>query len=187
MTYYLDIGLRALPEFSPEHILERLFDKIHLALVEMHSSDIGISFPEVNEIHHSLGHHLRLHGKKDNLSALVQKAGLAGMRDYLSIGEAQPVPENCAFRKISRVQTKSGVERLRRRLAKRHNLSLEEAAARIPDSAAEKTDLPFIRVRSRSSGQFFCLFIRHGPVGNTQTLGNFNAYGLSDTATVPWF
>ncbi|MDR2050308.1 MAG: type I-F CRISPR-associated endoribonuclease Cas6/Csy4 [Deltaproteobacteria bacterium] len=187
MNHYLDIKIRALPELVPEHIMEKLFAKIHLALVELHSSDIAVSFPEMNERRHSLGHCLRLHGEKDSLSSLVQKAGLAGMSDYLFTGEPRPVPEKCAFRRISRVQTKSGVGRLRRRLARRHNLSLEEATARIPDSVAEKTTLPFVRVRSGSSGRFFRLFIRHAPLSDTPIPGKFNAYGLSDTATVPWF
>ncbi|GHV57063.1 type I-F CRISPR-associated endoribonuclease Cas6/Csy4 [Deltaproteobacteria bacterium] len=187
MDYFLDIRVRCLPEIAPEHILEKLFGKIHLALAKLGRSDIGLSFPEVDETRPSLGLCLRLHGPEPALRALIQAAGLAGLRDYLKQGEIRPVPSGASFRRVSRVQVKSGLERRRRRLARRHNLSLEEAARRIPDSAGQRSALPFIRLKSQSSDQYFPLFVRHGPELPGPTAGPFNAYGLSQEATIPWF
>ena len=188
MTHYTDIHILSLPEIAPQHIMEKLFARVHLALAELNCSDIGLSFPDVNEKRPSLGQRLRLHGSEPGLRSLLDKTGIAAtMRDYLRLGAILPIPDQVSFRQVRRAQSKSSVERLRRRLAKRHNLSMEEAAARIPASAAKQLDLPFIRVQSQSSGQFFYLFIHHGAIGQTPTPGEFNAYGLSTEATIPWF
>jgi len=187
MTHYTDIRILSLPEIAPEHILEKLYSKIHLALAELKRSDIGLSFPDVNEKRPSLGQRLRLHSSEQVLRCLLDKIGLAAMRDYLRPGEILPTPEQTAFRQVLRVQIQSSADRMRRRFAKRHNLSMDEAAARIPDSVAGKLKLPFIRMQSKSSGQTFNLFISHGTIRQTPIPGEFNAYGLSTEATIPWF
>ena len=51
----------------------------------------------------------------------------------------------------------------------------------------EQTDLPWINLRSLSNGQPFRLFIRHGDILAVPVGGEFSNYGLSSTATVPWF
>jgi len=50
-----------------------------------------------------------------------------------------------------------------------------------------RTDLPWLNLRSLSTGQSFKLFIRHGDLLSTPVSGMFTTYGLSATATVPWF
>ena len=187
MSHYIDLCIRQIPDIVPAHILEKLFGKIHLSLVELRCSDIGISFPKMDEKRPSLGPVLRLHGPEPSLRALMGKAGIAAMRDYVRLGDILTVPLRTSFRLIRRVQTQSSVERLRRRLAKRHNLNPAEAAERIPESAAQKSNLPFIRVRSASSGQIFNLFISQGKDLEAPSPGVFNAYGLSSQATIPWF
>jgi CRISPR-associated endonuclease Csy4 len=70
---------------------------------------------------------------------------------------------------------------------RRHGFSEEEARQRIPDSAARRLDLPYVQLRSQSSGQHFRLFIHHGPLQSQPVAGHINRYGLSDGCTVPWF
>lgn len=50
-----------------------------------------------------------------------------------------------------------------------------------------RTDLPWLNLRSLSTGQSFRLFIRHGELLSAPVVGMFSTYGLSATATVPWF
>jgi CRISPR-associated endonuclease Csy4 len=97
------------------------------------------------------------------------------------------VPESVQYRSVSRLQVKSNAERLRRRLMQRHSLTAEEARQRIPDTVERSLNLPFISLRSQSTGQSFRLFIQHGPLRQTAEAGDFNAYGLSSGATIPWF
>lgn len=187
MDSYINIHMRPMPEIPSAHAMEAVFAKLHNALTGLKRDDIGISFPEAAEARPWLGGCLRLHGTQNALDALMQHPWLAGMHDYVAVSPIQPVPEASQFRCIRRVQAKSSPERLRRRHMRRHGVSQEEAEARIPDNAAEKLALPYVHVHSQSTGQKYRLFISHGPVQPAPIQGQFNFYGLSDKATVPWF
>jgi CRISPR-associated endonuclease Csy4 len=112
---------------------------------------------------------------------------LAGMRDHVRASAVLSVPATARFRVVSRVQAKSNPDRLRRRQMRRHGIDAAEAMARVPDTAAERLTLPYVQLRSLSTVQSFKLFIRHGPLQDAASPGAFGAYGLSTTATVPWF
>lgn len=187
VDHYLDLKLLPDPEFPAAQLMNALFAKLHRGLHDLRRHDVGVSFPDVEHARHGLGARLRLHGSADALARLMASNWLTGMRDHLDIGEVAPVPPQAKHRCVSRVQVDSNPERLRRRLMKRHGLDAEAAQARIPDNAAQRCALPFVNLRSHSSGQHFRLFIRHGPQHDTAQPGPFGAYGLSPTATVPWF
>jgi CRISPR-associated endonuclease Csy4 len=70
---------------------------------------------------------------------------------------------------------------------KRKGISVEEARQAIPDSVSKRSDLPFVMMKSGSSGHGFYLFIEHLAPQETSVAGEFSRYGLSTTATVPWF
>jgi len=187
-THYLDILLRPNPELAAHHLLGGLYGRLHRALVQANSQEIGVSFPRHDDRQPSLGSQLRLHGTAAALERLMASAWLRGMEDYLERGPIQPVPATVQYRVVGRVQAKSNVDRLRRRAVKRHGLTAQEAEARIPLAAEERLTLPFIKLGSISTGQpAFPLFIRHGPVLSSSTSGTFNSYGLSNGATIPWF
>ena len=122
-----------------------------------------------------------------NLRALLASDWLAGMRDYVVLTLPTPIPDNAQHRSVRRVQVKSSPERLRRRLMRRHDIDEQTARQRIPDDSARFTQLPFLQLRSTSTGQTFRLFIEHGPIQPNAVSGDFNAYGLSQGATIPWF
>ena len=188
MDHYLDITLLPDPEFSQNHLMDALFAKLHRALVAAGCGDIGISFPQVREQGSGLGTVLRLHGRAARLGELMTANWLAGMRDHTALTAVQAVPLDCtSFRAVSRVQAKSSPERERRRLMRRKGLTQEQASAKIPDHCAEMLHLPYVQMRSQSTGERFLLFIRHGPIQAALIEGPFSAYGLSATGTVPWF
>jgi CRISPR-associated endonuclease Csy4 len=188
MSHYLDIQLRPDPDLTPQHLLNGLYARLHRALVQLGSQDIGVSFPEHDEASPTLGGRLRVHGPATSLQALEATSWLKGMLDYVSVSEIEPVPAIARHRQVSRVQVKSSPARLRRRAMRRHGLDVRAAARRIPDSAAEHVRLPFVMLGSRSTGQAsFPLFIRHGPLLPAPVPGTFTSYGLSRGATVPWF
>ena len=187
MDHYIDLTLLPNPEIAQPHLMAALFGKLHLALVAQSSEYIGISFPGVQASRVWLGDCLRLHGSNADLNALMAGNWLLAMRDHLHATAVLPVPAGAGFCVVSRVQAKSNPERQRRRQMRRHRIGAVEALARLPDSAAEKLDLPYIQLRSQSTGQPFRLFIRHGEVQQTAIADTFSAYGLSATATIPWF
>jgi len=189
MDHYVEIDVRPDPEFPAHQLMSALYAKLHRALVAQGSDRIGVSFPgmRTDTPHLGLGTHLRLHGGEVALSSLLATDWLTGMRDHVTPAQVAPVPPGAQYRAVQRVQTASNPERLRRRLMRRHDLDAEAARTRIPDSVACYTDLPYLQLRSTSTGQAFRLFIRHGPLQADPVSGCFNAYGLSQGATIPWF
>lgn len=97
------------------------------------------------------------------------------------------MPEVKGWRCVSRIQVKSSPSRLLRRSVRKGWLTEEEAQQRLLTIQQEQTDLPWINLRSLSNGQSFRLFIRHGDILAFPVGGEFSNYGLSSTATVPWF
>jgi CRISPR-associated endonuclease Csy4 len=187
-SHYIDIQLRPDPEIAPHQLMNSLYLRLHRALVQLGGQGIGVSFPAHDERRPDLGQHLRLHGTPNALKALADTDWLKGIKDHLHIGLVSAVPHGAAHRQVLRVQAKSNAERLRRRAMKRHGIDAAEAARRIPDHAEERLKLPFVTLGSRSTGQpSFPLFLRHGPVQGRAVEGEFNTYGLSMGATVPWF
>ena len=187
MDYYVDIDVRPDPEFPAHQLMSALYAKLHRALAAQASAGIGVSFPGVNSNVSHLGTRLRLHGSLMDLSTLLSVDWLAGMRDHVALMPPTSTPPTVQHRRVSRVQVKSNPERLRRRLMRRHTLDEHEARQCIPDNAVHLSKLPFVQLRSTSTGQSFRLFIEHGPLQPSMLSGTFNAYGLSQQATVPWF
>lgn len=203
MDHYVDIRVQPDAEFAPAMLMAALFTKLHKALAAGAHQDIGVSFPQMEvgdaapaptrasrtgaHPRYALGQVLRMHGTSQALHALLTTDWLTGMRDHVASGAVLAVPTDARHRVVSRVQAKSSPERLRRRQMRRHGLTAEQAQERIPDSAAETLNLPFLTLRSQSTGQTFRLFIRLGPAQTTAVPGEFGAYGLSPQTTVPWF
>jgi len=187
MDHYIDITLRPDPEFPPAILMNALFSKLHRGLVDWGGRDIGVSFPDVAPGKRTLGARLRLHGSKASLEQLMSNGWTHGMRDHTEIGATTAVPVETSYRIVRRVQAKSSPERLRRRLMVRKAIEAEEARTAIPDSAAEMLPLPYVEIRSRTTGQQFKLFVEHLPLQASPTSGEFGSYGLSQSASVPWF
>ena len=188
LSHYLDLQLRPDPETAPSQLLAALYTRLHRALAAQCSTDIAVSFPDYSDQRHTLGERLRLHGSEAALQPWAMGAWLGSLRDHVSSTAAPlPVPARAAHRALRRIQVKSSPERLRRRLMKRHQLSEAQARERIPDSVGRVTDLPYVPMASTSTAQQFKLFLALGAAQPQPHTGDFNTYGLSATATVPWF
>lgn len=186
-THYIDFQLRPDPDFPAGQLMGALFSKLHRQLVELGNTTIGVSFPEHSIKPRAIGQLLRLHGNPADLEAVTAAQWLGGMREFTCITDIAAAPEETSHRTVRRRQFKTNAERLRRRRMRRHGESEAEVLQRIPDSVEQSITLPFVQVRSTSTGQRFSLFIEHGPEQDTAQPGTFNSYGLSRTATVPWF
>lgn len=187
MLHYVDIHLRPDPEFASNHLMAALFSKLHRWLTQTQSKALAVSFPGYQEKPAGLGRTLRIIGPERDLARLMELDWLLGMRDHVDLQAPSPVPSSANQRTLRRVQAKSSPERLRRRQMRRHNLTPEEAQERVPDRCAAPLSLPFLNLTSASTGQRFKLFLRLGPPCEAALAGDFNAYGLSNTASIPWF
>lgn len=187
MDHYVEIAILPDSEFTTPTLMSVLFGKLHNALTNSIGGRIGVSFPKIDMGKPSLGSRIRLHGVASDLNQLMETDWLASMRDHLRVGKVLIVPANARYRVVHRVQAKSNPERLRRRLIKRKGISEAEARQAIPDNAVKLLNLPFVVLKSKSTGQSFRLFIEQRPTQSNPIDGEFNRYGLSSTATIPWF
>ena len=188
MDSYIDIRLLPDPEFTAATLMNALYGKLHRILAELKSSNIAVSFPEVDQARPGLGSIMRLHGPQKALEELIGRNWLQGMRDHALISDVESAPKETSHIVVRRVQAKSSPERLRRRQLRRHNLTEEEVRQRIPETVqGQKLKLPYISLKSQSTDQHFRIFIEHLPPQKHPVKGGFNTYGLSAYATVPWF
>lgn len=214
MNYYLEINLLPNYEVSLFSLWSKIFQQIHLGLVEIQDAQkrvpIGLSFPEykMGEKFGILGSKLRLFAADEAaLTRFDVASRLSRLSDYVHCTGIRPVPSTVkGYAVYQREQPKTGRERLARRYAKRHNLDYETAfngkveLCAKHDNAAEcermlmsyseiphKTiTTPFIRLKSLSSGNTFCLWIKKKEIENSMN-GIFTTYGLSSAASVPEF
>jgi CRISPR-associated endonuclease Csy4 len=188
MNHYVDIEIQPDPEIASNVLLNMLFAKLHRRLVEIQNdTQIGVSFPQINEERLHLGNLMRLHGSGQSLGKLFAANWLQAMADHVKQTEITGIPIATSHRYWRRVQVKSNPDRLRRRLMKRHSIDATEAIKRIPDSVAKSVELPWLKLRSVSTGETFKLFLKAHPVQSNAKVGTFNAYGFSVDATLPWF
>ncbi len=187
MDHYVDIRSTPNPEIATAHVMNALAGKLHRALAILYCDDVGVSFPRFRTNPPSLGHTLRLHSTRARLLHLGEMNWLGATSDYAAVSELLLVPANVKHRVVRRVQTPSNAERLRRRQIKRHGWTEQEAREKIPNLVEKLLQLPYLNLRSQSTGQPFRLFIDHLPCQDRPTSGTFNAYGLSRIATIPWF
>ncbi len=186
-THYVDLTVVPDAETGVPALLGALCDKLHRALVQHQLDSIGVSFPQYSVIPRSLGATLRLHGTEALLRDFLRNDWLRGMRDHVRSTEIAAAPGDAVHRVIQRRQFKTNVERLRRRRMQRKGETAEQAARAIPVSVGRQPNLPYVHLRSLSSAQPFCLFLALGPPQPEPTPGNFNTYGLSNGASIPWF
>src|SRR5690606_37834691 len=161
-THYIDLRTRPDPESSPAELLGVLYDRLHMALVQERIDSIGVSFPGYGTSPRTLGNVLRLHGPEDVLARLIRSDWTKGVRDHIQHGEIAAAPADALHRTVHRRQFKTNVDRLRRRRMLRKGETEQQAAAAIPSSVEQQPSLPYVRMRSRSTGQPFCLFIALG-------------------------
>lgn len=192
MQYYVEITLRPDAETGLGFLWQKVFQQIHLALVEIKDENgnvnVGISFPKYNDKTFRLGNSLRLFAQtKDDLEKLRLDQWLKRLLDYVSVSDIKHVPDDIEiYVSFFRQQFKSSSERLARRQAKRKGISFEEAMKNYEMMEEQTSELPFIIFNSLSSAQKLKVFIQK-EVKNVDSAGSFNTFGLSKSATVPWF
>ena len=192
MKCYLDITLLPDAEANIGFIWQKVYQQLHLALVEQQTVDgnstIAVSFPEYGNNAFPLGSKLRLFATgREQLQQLDLAKWLNRLTDYTHCTSIKEVPLSVEqYARFMRVQFATNPERLARRRAKRKGESLDAALAHYAGFEDKKSKLPFINVQSLSKGERFRLFI--GREFCDQAVdGDFSCYGLGKAATVPLF
>ena len=200
MFYYQEITIIDQAEISPHFVWSKLYNQVHLALVEAQNHDeivyIGVSFPQYiyqkddagkNII--NIGTKLRLFANvEEELQNLNIKDWLVRLTDYIHIGSIRPVPQNrvTSYVRFYRKQFKTNAERLARHRVKTRNDISFDNAVKLYQNRVKMTNLPFIQLKSSTNNQQFKLFIEKN-IGEKSNEYKFNTYGLSFESSVPEF
>jgi CRISPR-associated endonuclease Csy4 len=200
MKYYFDITLLPDPEITLGFIWQKVFQQVHIALVDNKVGDnesaVALSVVGYRDKDFPLGNKLRLlAASEDVLQTLDMQRWLNRLSDYCHLSSIKPVPaEVKQYARFNRKNVKSIEKKAQRRavhLAKPYD---EVLAYLIEQGNSKECKLPFINVESQESkkqaGQGvscqFILFIEQ-VLFDEAVNGKFDCYGLSKTATVPWF
>lgn len=197
MKYYIDITILPDAEASLDFLWRKIFQQIHLALVENknkdNSSSIAISFPLYCKATFPLGNKLRLFALSESpLKTANIDYWLKRLKDYCHITSVKAVPIQHTFACFSRKQVKS-IENKARRRAKKLNVDYKDALKFFKHKESELScTLPFIQAVSQSTStpqkhqNTFPLFIEKKE-SDVVINGSYDCYGLSKAATVPIF
>jgi CRISPR-associated endonuclease Csy4 len=184
MDFYLEISIKKETSDS-NRVLSELVSALHKTLFDIQASDVGISFPECDQ--HTLGKKLRLHGTQSRLLQF-QRGDWIG--DYVSVDveikDVMPVPVDTLHRCFFRKQPTKSKAKLRRAL-KRGYFNPDHAQHYRQKMMNQGFNSGFLMLKSSSNGQIHRRYVVMGELEKVAVSGEFDAFGLSRTATVPWF
>lgn len=160
-----------------------IYAKFHKALCDLGATGIGVSFPKYKT---TLGNVLRLHGSDSDLSVLQGNNWLGGMSGYCKVSDILPVPDTVQYRTVSRKQSTMTQAKLNR-LIKRGSITEGEVKQYKAKMFDKGLDNPYVELKSGSNGHKHRRYIEFGELLTAPVLGEFDQFGLSKTATVPWF
>jgi len=193
MKHYIDIILLPDPEIPLYFLWEKVYQQLHLALVEIKEADnkakVGVGFPQYDEHQYQLGCKLRLFAPSSELlEKLNINQWLSRLTDYVHISSIKNVPEKITtYVVFKRVQLKTSNTRLARRKAKREGISQQQALAYLQDHHEKTSRLPYIHIKSCHTEHRYHLLIARVETDNGQITNGFSCYGLSSTSSVPVF
>lgn len=183
MNHYIDILIKPDAEMRENVLLNKVYTKFHKALCLLKSTEIGISFPRYKVI---LGDVIRIHGTENALAELQAMNWLGGLSGYCDINSVQVVPQDVVYRTISRKQTNMSEAKLRR-LIERDTIPAENIKVYKAKMFQQGLDNPYFELESASNKHKYRRYLVFGKLNQSIASGQFDYFGLSKTATVPWF
>ena len=193
MDYYLDLKMSPDDEVPLYFIRNKIITKLHKVLHDQNQTSIGLSFPNYKV---KLGDTIRLHGSQIDLQTLQDLNWLGGLSGYCEVSDILPVPENVeGYRTVSRIQPTMTLAKLKKRVEyqkARGDLKTEKDVEAYKKQYKAKMfaaslDNPYLELQSTSTGEHYRMFIEFGEIKSQPVKGEFNHFGLSKTATIPWF
>jgi len=183
MNHYIDIIIKPDEEMRENVLLNKVYTKLHKALCTLNSTELGISFPQYKVI---LGNTLRIHGMETKLAELQATNWLGGLAGYCDVSSIQGIPSKVVYRTISRKQSNMTEAKLRR-LIKRGSIPQEKTKEYKAKMFKQGMDNPYIELQSTSNGHKHRRYLVFGELSKTITSGEFDFFGLSKIASIPWF
>lgn len=183
MEHYVDIKVLPDEEISVTFLMNTIYTKLHKVLYDLSSTNIGVSFPKHKV---TLGNVLRIHGEKSALYHFQSMDWMGGMMGYCAVSSIKHIPKDSKFRTVSRKQMTMSQSKLRR-LMKRGSMSGSEIGQYKAKMLSQRLSEPYVELVSSSNGHRHRRYIAFGQLLDEPIAGEFDQFGLSKTATVPWF
>ncbi len=183
MNSYIDVVIKPQKKIKSNVLLNKVYSQLHLALCEMNSDSIGVSFPKYKV---TLGNTIRIHGIAEQIKPLSEDQWVGPLKEYCDVSSVLTVKSDALHRKVSRARPNMTESKLRR-IVKRNALSSEEIKAYRVKMFSKGLADPYVELQSSSTGQFYRRFISFGEISAKPTEGEFDSFGLSRSATIPWF
>ena len=117
---------------------------------------------------------------------MLSDSHLGGLQGYCTISSTQEIPVQVLYRNISRKQSTMTEAKLRR-LTKRGSIPPENIKAYKAKMFQQGLDNPYLELQSTSNGHKHRRYLQFGELKPQPVNGEFDRFGLSKTATVPWF
>ncbi len=210
MKFYIELTLLPSVEINPNFLWSKIYPLIHLALVEIQEADgsvpVGVAFPEYEMRKSRLGCKLRLFALEE---VVLEKLNLSQrfhrFSDYVHWTGIRPVPNGVQsyafYHRQQPNRSPSKLNRTIKRKAAREGVSLAEAEKQLAIQLENKArphnnvlainatpllEVPYLQMKSLSSGKKFYLFIGK-EVAREHCSHGFGSYGLSHRSSVPDF
>lgn len=183
MNSYIELQLKPDAEMREAELSSKVFTKFHKVLVKLNTNSVGISFPQA---HLKLGRVFRIHGKSSLLNDLERLEWLGPLSGYCRLSDILTVPKNAQYRVISEKRSNLSKAKLRRLIA-RGSIDKEGEKRYKVKMLSQGFDNPYLDLFSSSTEQVHRKFFEFSDVKAEPIDGTFDSYGLSQTATVPWF
>ena len=199
MNYYIDITLLPSDDIGVHFLWSKVMMQVHLALVEIQDEQqkvpVAVSFPQYCERKGNkpgfVGKQLRLFATDNaELERLDVQKWLDRLTDYVHIKGINSVPSTNTYESFTRCHAAGSIDKHIRRRMKRHNETQEQAVEHFNGYQASSEDnaLPFIKMKSLTSQDNFCLSIERKQVEPIENeTQRFNTYGLSAKGVLPKF
>lgn len=183
MDSYIDIQLKPDAEMRESELSSKVFTKFHKALASLNTNRIGISFPRIKL---NLGRLFRIHGETSLLHDLQGLEWLGPLSGYCQVGKVTTVPGESKHRIISVKRSNLSKSKLNR-LIVRGSIDKDGEKRYKVKMLSQGFDNPYLDLFSSSTGQVHRKFFEFSDIKEKPVIGFFDTYGLSKTATVPWF
>jgi CRISPR-associated endonuclease Csy4 len=183
MDHYIEVKLKPDAEIRENVLLNKVYTAFHKALFDLNSSAIGVSFPDYQLM---LGSRMRIHADREELEKLQSLNWLDELASYCVITDIRKTPEQIQHRIVSRKQSNMTQAKLNR-LLKRGTIAPEQISQYKAKMFSQSLDNPFLELESSSNGYKYRRYLAFGELQAEPITGQFDYFGLSNQATIPWF
>jgi CRISPR-associated endonuclease Csy4 len=184
MNFYLDININPHLDIHSNKAMGFLFQNVHKSIVALGIGKIAISFPKAGQ--YSVGSILRLHGSEHDLSLFVTNDFLIRIKPYSFLSNVKAIPNEVLFKKISRIRSNMSKSKLNR-LLRRGTITADKISGYMDKMLKNSLNNSYIDLYSESTNRTFRMFFQFSEILSNPSEGEFDSYGLSDEATIPWF